>query len=58
MPGSSPLTKPTFLFPFGPPEGILCPISAGSRQKKNIVPIPYVGFDGSGYLMNYRYVVI
>jgi hypothetical protein len=58
MPASSPLTKPTFLFPFGTPDGILCPNSAGSRLKKIIVPVPYVRVDGSGYFRNYKYVVI
>jgi hypothetical protein len=58
MPASSPLTKPTFLLPFGPQKGILHPNSAGSRQKKIIVTAPYVAVDGSGYFMNYRYIGI
>lgn len=54
MPPSPPLTKPIFLIPFGPPEGNSSPSSAGSRQKKIIVPVPYVELDGSGYFKNYR----
>jgi hypothetical protein len=58
MPASSPLAKRIFLFPFWHPEGILCPNSAGSRQRKSIIPVPHVGVDGSGDLMNYRYAII
>ena len=59
MPASSPLTKPTSPFSFGPPQkGILHPNSDGSIEKKITDPVPYVGVYGSGYFMNYRYVVI
>jgi hypothetical protein len=61
MPTSPPLKKKkkTFsYFPLGPQKGILCPNSAGSRQKKITILVLYVGVNGSGYFMNYGYVVI
>jgi hypothetical protein len=56
MPASSPLTKPIFLFPFG--IGNSSPQFSWSRQKKIIIPVPYVGVDDTDYFRNYRYVVL
>lgn len=56
MPAISPLTNPIFLIPLRPQKGILHPKSAGSRQKKIIIPVPYGGLDGSEYFKNYRYM--
>ena len=58
MPARSPLTSQLSYFPLGPQMGILRLNSAGSRQKIIIIPVPYVGVDGSDYFRNYRYVVI
>ena len=40
IPASSPLTKPTFLFPFGPQKVILHPNSSGSSFTKTIILAP------------------